>query len=211
MHNITLISTVHKETGNCNAVELCKIIEKISPEVIFLEALDDTYSDYQSSLFSLFGVSHEKLEIGAIQILGLTASFEYVPVLDIGLSDVFERKYNIVCENIELQNLIDNFTDLAKKNGFKFLNSVDSIKLQEEMRVLENGLLGSRELKTSFDKDIDEYENSMIRKVYSYCKENHFRTAIFMCGVAHRQSIIRKMAKYNAQEETDVNWIVFDN
>jgi len=40
MPNITLISTVHKEIGKCNADELCEIIEKISPEVIFLEALE---------------------------------------------------------------------------------------------------------------------------------------------------------------------------
>jgi hypothetical protein len=47
MPNITFISTIHEEIGKCNAEELYKIIEKLSPGVIFLEAVDETYSDYE--------------------------------------------------------------------------------------------------------------------------------------------------------------------
>jgi hypothetical protein len=56
MHYITLISTVHEETGKCNADELCEIIENISPEVIFLEALENTCSDYDKLKFASFGI-----------------------------------------------------------------------------------------------------------------------------------------------------------
>jgi hypothetical protein len=210
MHNIILISTVHKETGNCNADELCKIIEKLSPNVVFLEALDETYSKYEKSLFHSFGIYHEKLEISAIQKCTLNIPFKYVPVLDIGLSDAFERKYNTVCENSEFQKLIDKFNSLASENGFKFLNSVESIKLQEEMRILENRLLNSSDVSKAFDEDIDAYENAMIRNIYSYCKSNHFDMAIFLCGVAHRKSIIEKTEKYSAREEVDLNWIKFE-
>ena len=92
MHNITFISTVHGEIGKCNADELHKIIEKISPEVVFLEALEDTYSEYEKILFSSFGVFHKKLEIRAIQKYGCNPPFKYIPVLDNGLSDSFEKK-----------------------------------------------------------------------------------------------------------------------
>jgi len=101
MHSITLISTVHEENGKCNAIELCIFIEKIRPEVIFLEALDETYSKYESTLFLSFGVFHKKLEISAIQRYCLNDTFEYIPVLDSELPDSFEKKYIIVCENIE--------------------------------------------------------------------------------------------------------------
>ena len=57
MHNIIFISTIHKEIGKCNADELCKIIETLKPEVIFLEAVDETYSAYENHLFSLKGLS----------------------------------------------------------------------------------------------------------------------------------------------------------
>jgi len=209
MHNITLISTVHEEVGKCNTDELCEIIEKISPEVIFLEALEKTYSDYENLMFSSFGIFHKKLEISAIQKYGVNTSFKYIPVLDNGLSDSFEKKYSIVCENREMQKLIDNFDSLAAEHGFKFLNSVESIKLHDEMRMLEKRLLNESEISKVANEDIDAYENSMIGNINSYCKTNKFNTAIFMCGVAHRKSIIEKIEKFKAQEEIDLSWIIF--
>ena len=209
MHNITFISTTHDEIGKCNADELCEIIEKISPEVIFLEALEKTNFDYQKLMFSSFGISHKRLEINAIQKYAINNSFKYIPVLDNGLSDSFIKKYSKVCEKRELQNLIDKFESLAAEHGFKFLNSVESIKLHDEMRILEKQLLNESEINKVANEDIDAYENSMIRNIYSYCKTNKFNTSIFMCGVAHRKSIIEKIEKYNSHEEIDLDWIIF--
>lgn len=209
MHKITFISTIHKESGKCNADELCKIIGKVSPEVIFLEALDETYSKYQKDLFSSFNIYHKKLEISALQKYGLNNSFEYIHTLDKGLSDAFENKSRIVCQNNKMQELLDEFDSLASEYGFKFLNSNISINLQEQMRQLESQLINITGLEQAVISDIDEYENSMISKIYSYSKINHFNSAIFMCGVAHRKSIIEKMEKFNEQEQINLNWIVY--
>jgi hypothetical protein len=101
MYNITLLSTVHKEIGKCNSEELYKILQSISPDVIFLEAFENSYSQYHQMLFSQFGVYQERLEIKAIQAYSQNHAFEYVPVLDIGLSDEFETKLEIVSQNID--------------------------------------------------------------------------------------------------------------
>ena len=209
MHNITFISTIHGEIGECNADTLHKIIEKLSPEVVFLEALEDTYTKYERNLFLSFGVYHKKLEISAIQKYSSNATFNYIPVLDIGLYDAFDKKYNIVGQNIEFQKLLNNFNSLAKKNGFQFLNSVESVRLQDEMRMLENNLLNDSEINKAAIENIDTYENSMIRNIYSYCKNNQFNKAIFMCGVAHRKSIIKKINKCNTEEGINLNWTIF--
>jgi hypothetical protein len=211
MHHITFISTIHKEIGNCNAEELYKIIEKLSPEVIFLEAIDETYSAYENYLFSTYGVYHKKLELAAIQKYNLSTSFEYVPVCENGLSDAFDRKNKIVCETREMQQLIDNYNFLAEKQGFKFLNCLESINLQEEMRVLETRVLNNIELDKIVKADIEAYENPMIRNIYSYCNNNHFRSAIFMCGVAHRKSIIEKIEKSKTVEQVNLTWTIFES
>ncbi|MDZ7633532.1 MAG: hypothetical protein U5L72_03450 [Bacteroidales bacterium] len=98
MYNITLLSTVHKEFGNCNSNELLKIIENIYPDVIFLEASEDNYSKYDQMIFSQFGVNKERLEFKTIQKYSQNHTFKYVSVLDIGLSDEFEKKIKIVSE-----------------------------------------------------------------------------------------------------------------
>ncbi len=161
------------------------------------KALDDTYSKYEKQLFSSFGIYHKKLEICAIQKYSSDTHLTYVPVLENGLSNLFDHKYNQVCENFQFQNMLDNFNSLASEQGFQFLNSTESIKLQEQMRMFELSFLNKNELNEAFDKDIDSYENSMIRNIQSYCKENQFDKAIFLCGVAHRNSIIKKIESFN--------------
>ena len=208
MNQITLISTIHEEIGKCNADELCEILEKISPEVIFLEALEKTYSEYDKMLSS-FGIFPKRLEIRAILKYSINASFEYIPVLDNELSDSFEEKFRPVSEKKEWQKLLDNFNSLAEEHGFEFLNSVESIILHEEMRMLERRILNESEINKVAIDDIDAYEYSMIRNIYTYCKTNKFNTAIFMCGVAHRKSIIEKIEEFKAQEEIDLNWSIF--
>lgn len=211
MYKITFVSTMHKEIGKCNADELYKIIEKESPEVIFLEALDETYSNYEKYVFSSYGVYHRKLEIKAIQKYCYNQSFTYVPVLDIEMSDAFENKFKIVCENTQYQKMIDNYNLLASELGFQFLNSSESIRLHEKMRMFADHLLNDNELNKLANKDIDAYENSMIRNIYSYCRDNQFDTAIFMCGVAHRKSIIEKVGKFNTQEKMSLNWVIYES
>ncbi|HET8865765.1 MAG TPA: hypothetical protein VFM80_08695 [Gracilimonas sp.] len=211
MNNITFISTVHEEMGKCNADELCAILEKIRPEIVFLEALENTYSNYEQNLFSSFGVYHQKLEIKAIQKYCHSSSFEYVPVLKNELSNSFEKKYDLICENIQFQRMLDDFNSLASEQGFLFLNSSKSIYLQEKMRTFEYLLLPDNKLNKAVNEDIDAYENSMMRNIYSYCRNNQFDKAVFLCGVAHRHSIIEKIESFNSKEKIALNWMIYGN
>ena len=206
MQTINLISTLHEEKGNCNAEELCKIIEKLNPDVIFLEALESTYSEYDMLRFSEFGIYHNKMEIKALQHYSQIASFDYVPVLDDGLTDAFDNKFNLVCIDHEFQTIVDNYNSLAICNGFKFINSKESTNLQDEMRKFENHYFNGSEIEIEFNKSIEIYENAMIANIYYYCKKNHFNNAIFLCGVAHRKSIIEKIEKFQSNEEIKINW-----
>jgi len=209
MHNLTFISTVHKKNGKCNADELCKILEKINPDVVFLEALEDTYSNYQQYVFSNFGVFHEQLEIRAIQKYSSISQFEYIPVLGKGLSNSFNEKFNLICQNVHFQKMLENFNSLANVKGFDFLNSVESVNLHEEMRTYGDNILMDNELIKTFNNDIDKYENSMLSNIYSYCMNNKFKNAVFMCGNAHRQSIIDKIETHKNKEGIDFSWIIY--
>jgi hypothetical protein len=209
MHNITFISTIHKEIGKCNSEELYLIIKKLNPEVIFLEAIDLTYTEYEKYLFTTYGVFHKKLEIAAIQKYCYDTSFQYVPVCENGLTDAFHNKIKIVCENTALQRLIDNFNFLASRGGFEFLNSLECIKLQQEMRELECQILNNTDMDKVVNAAIEAYEISMIKNIYSYCLDNHFNRAIFMCGAAHRKSIIEKTDKSNNEEQINVSWSIY--
>jgi hypothetical protein len=179
--------------------------------VIFLEAFEANYSEYKQMLFSQFGVYQERLELKTIQKYSLNHTFEYVPVLDIGLSDEFETKMEIVSENREYQRLLDNYILLETDHGFQFLNSKKNIALQEEMRELENRIIDNKIIHQKANESIDAYEHSMLSNIYSFCKEKSFHTAIFMCGAAHRITITQKIAEYETKENIKLNWTFYDD
>jgi len=210
-HNITLISTVHKERGLCNSCELYKIIEAINPEVIFLEAFENSYSKYHQMICSQFGIYQERLEIKAIQLYQQSNTVEYVPVLDIELSDEFQKKISIVSENQDYKKIIDNYTLLQIDSGFKFLNSKLQITFQEEMRELENFIIDNKNLVHKAKQSIDAYEHSMLRNIYSFCKENSFNKAIFMCGAGHRKTIQQKIKEYEKNGNIKLNWTLYND
>ena len=210
LSSITLISTVHKEIGKCNSDELYKIIESINPDVIFLEAFEANYSEYEQMLFSQFGVCKKRLELKTIQKYRLNHTVEYVPVLDIELSDDFKEKLKIVSDNKVYRRLLDNYTTLEMEGGFQFLNSKKSVDLQEEMRELENRIIENDIFRQKVKSSIDAYENSMLRNIYLFCKEKSFNTAVFMCGVAHRETIIKKIAAHETKERLKLNWVFYN-
>jgi hypothetical protein len=208
---ITLISTVHKEIGKCNSFELSKIIESLKPDVIFLEAFENSYTNYHNMLLSKFGVYQERLEIKAIQIYSQNQTFKYVPVLDIGLSDEFEAKLEIVSNNKDYRSLLDNYISLESELGFQFLNSEKQIIYQEQMREMENHIIDNNVIHQKAYESIDAYEHSMLRNIYFFCKDNSFEKAIFMCGVGHRKTITQKIKEYETKEKTKLDWKYFND
>jgi len=208
---IILISTIHKEIGKCNSDELCKIIEALNPDVIFLEAFENSYSNYHNLLLSQFGVYQERLEIKALQIYSQNHTFQYVPVLDIGLSDEFETKLEIVSNNNDYRRLLDNYISLETEYGFQFLNSKKQISYQEQMRELENRIIDNNVIHQKANESIDAYEHSMLRNIYLFCKDNSFETAIFMCGAGHRKTITQKIKEYETKEKIKINWTFYND
>jgi len=79
------------------------------------------------------------------------------------------------------------------------------------MRVLESRVLNSSNVDKIVKADIDAYENSMIRNISSYRSNNHFSSAIFMCGAAHRKSIIEKIEQSKIEEQVKLTWTIFEN
>jgi DNA-binding protein Fis len=67
------------------------------------------------------------------------------------------------------------------------------------MRDLENCLIDNEIFHKKVNDSLDEYENSMLRNIYLFCKENSLKKAVFMCGAAHRQTISQKIAEYEAK------------
>lgn len=206
MKKITHISTTHKELGCCNSDRLCDIIAEINPEVVFLEALENTYSDYSKSNFENYGIFHQKLEINALQKYSKLQDFIYIPVLQNEMPRTFDDKYEIVTKNLEFKNILYHFYLQVEKYGFEFLNSRYCMQLHQDMRNLEKHILRFDDIGLKVNEIIDSYENEMLDNIYHYCTNNDFTTAIFMCGSGHRNSIMEKVGNHLLNNIDEFHW-----
>lgn len=212
LRNITLISTEHKESGKCSSDELHRILETINPDVIFEEETDDDkFQNYYANESSF-----TSLEIDCIKKYLKNHNIKHIPV-DINsnfnyneLDYMFEsfNKYDVYKEAIK------EHCRLRDKEGFYYLNSEKCIELFDKTKAIEKQLIEFSGVKknillriyTSFHKEHENRENTMLQNILNYSLANHFNQGVFLLGYAHRKSIIEKIEKFQFNEEIKLNW-----
>jgi hypothetical protein len=221
MLNITLICTVHYEQGECNPIELCKIIEHIKPDIIFEELSKANFHCFYDELRAA------NLETNAIKLYLEDHQIKHIPV------DTYDRpKYydeqvdrmydkvtsrNMIRECRMLQNAIVDGEVLTKRDGFSYLNCTLNDERMKAIVLLTDqmlSILNNEELFRirSLEKDvIEKREIEMLTNIYSYSKAHPYNQALFFIGSGHRKSIIKKIIEFDAAQESKLNWSIRDN
>lgn len=213
MHNITLVYTMHEKIGKCNADELYKIIDAISPEIIFEELTKDL------SEIAYKGPRHpeEPPEVESIKRYLLNHSIKHIPVdfaLDYSLIDLeFDFMFNSFKKYQAYKEIENEQYAMTEQYGFTFLNSKEYLKLFEKKKKLEENLINFSvnknrltRIRKLFYQVHETREHEMIKNIYNYSKEHQYSTAILFIGAAHRKSIIEKIEKYKTQQSLKLNW-----
>ena len=236
MHNITLISTSHTESGKCNSDELYKIIESINPEVIFEELpphwSDMFYSDSFDMRYSVYcdnNLLNRRLvvpfEVKCIKKYKQNYNIKIFPV-DIDVNQKSSKYQDeIVFMNFTFMKhddyiKLDNEQDsLIAREGFDFLNSDKYWDLLEKKEIIEKSIMESEihkdrllhTYKLFHEEQYDTRENAMLKNIYNYSKKNQYNQAVFLIGVRHRKSIIQKIIEFEKTSETKLNWTIYGN
>lgn len=218
MYNISLVCTRHAEAGKCNSDELYKIFEHINPEVIFEEIPPTFFDKYYLEK------SRRNLESDTINRYIENHKIDHIPVDSDDLpSEEFFRDHKYMMKKIEglidingftYRNLIDINVSYSEKYGFKYLNDIINININDEInRAIENGLqaINNDKFFQTFKiwKDIiDKRENQMLQNIYRYSQEHPYNRAVFTIGASHRKSIIEKISECQKTEKVKLNWIL---
>lgn len=212
MHNIILICTVHFNNGLCNEIELCKIIENISPEIIFEEIPPSTFDDYYKYK------SKNNLESNAINNYLKNYKCKHIPVdYDYIPSKLYFDEYGSVHHEVEkrsniYKNIIDSQYIYKEYYGFKFLNSAYSVQLYRQLydeievvlKLMNNEKI--TRINEKWKEIIEKRETEMINNIYNYCENNEFERGLFFIGAGHRESIIKKINNYIEKNILNINW-----
>jgi len=211
MYNITLICTAHSEIGNCNSLELYKIIEEYKPEIIFEELSFASYSQCYGT------INRVTLETSAIKMYLQNHTVKHIPVVGSELTRDLDSRFAIMTKHDSYRSLIDNLMSLEDAYGFSFLNSKECEQLFEKIEKLEKLILVSEcdEVLSRIyqwgNNTINTYENEVLKNVYHYSTENKYDKALMFIGAAHRKSIIKKIQDYENNNKLKLNWTFYGN
>jgi len=215
MHNITLVCTSHSERGKCNADELFKIIEQISPDMVFEELTPYLYDIlYNKGIFD----ESAPIEFKCIRRYKQQHNIKNIPV-DIEVVSTLSNNVNQMLAMFEKYDIYKVLEIEQKKKieleGFDFLNSDEFSDLVEKQRTIERKIVEEinnsqlNRIYKSFNTDLDFRENFMLNTIYAYSKENNYDQAVFLIGAGHRSSIIRKVAEYQLKKKLKLNWTFY--
>ncbi len=211
MRRVSLVGTVHEELGCANASELCAILERIDPEVLFLEVPPAAFDDFYVTF------SRTTLESSAVNRFGATRRINLVPVdLPTPVREFFENvefvRKRIRHESATYRRLLDDDRRYIVSHGFAYLNSEVCSNLWAEVyREMKCALdsIGDRTLVDIFDvwtNTIDLRETHMLTAIDTYCQAHAFSVGAFLIGAAHRQPIIDRVNGQKSSGSPRAQW-----
>lgn len=121
MKRVSVVGTVHEEKGRANSSGLLAILERIKPEVIFLEIPSAAFDDY-------FNGNRRNLESTAVSRYRENHRVDLIPVdLPTPEQDFFTNNRDLH-ERIERTSpeycrLVDWHSQYVSRHGFAYLNS----------------------------------------------------------------------------------------
>jgi len=207
--NIYLISTVHKEKGISTSEKLFEILFKIKPEVVFCESSRELFDSFKK------GLIQSSLEFNAIEKLSKYHAFTFVaidtyPTPNIDFRDQVNQMFDLIGKDKEHTNAWQKNNTNTHRYGFEYLNSEESIEIfnkmseREKYFITQSTNLEYKKIYTKWLSIHDNRENEMLENINSYVENNEIEKAVFLCGSAHRKSILNKIKEKN---NIQLRWI----
>ena len=211
MKRLSVVGTVHEEKGRANTSGLVGILERIKPEVIFLEIPSAAFDDH-------FNGNRRNLESTAVSRYRENHRVDLIPV-DLPTPDEdFFAKHRDLNRRIErtspdYRRLVDWHSQNVSAHGFAYLNSKDCSdlfsQLHEAMLAAIEKDVDHRLLAEVYDLWIRTNElrdKGMMKKIENHCRQASFSSAAFLVGAAHRQSIINLSRRAPGDASSTIQW-----
>lgn len=207
---LTLIATVHVESGRANVEELRKILDRHAPDVIFAEIPSAFLADYLNG-------SHGTLESAAVVLYRELRPVNVVPVdLDKPGEEFFSNSKDMFKKvdrtSPDYRRLVDQNSQGTQELGFPYLNSDRCAQAWEDIyneTLATVEWIGDTKLRQTYDmwsQKNGDRETAMIEKIESYCIRHIPAHGVFLVGAAHRKPIMENVRKRQVASGPRVFW-----
>lgn len=207
---ISLIGTVHAESGRANLAELLAILERLQPDVIFAEIPTANLVDYRDG-------SHGNLESAAVALYRRRHAVNVVPVDLNKPSDLFFRKSEEMFKQVErtspqYRRLMDQNSLDTRDYGFPYLNSDHCTQawaaIYDEVRATVEwmGDVRLRQIYALWSETNDRRETGMLENINGYCVHSALSHGVLLIGAGHRKAMAEKVQEQRGAGAPAVSW-----
>lgn len=207
---MSVVGTVHEENGLANVSGLLAILERIQPEVIFLECPPAAFDDYLNS-------ARRTLESTAVSRYRELHRVDLVPVDLPTPEEDFFRSDRDLHDRVrrtgpEYFRLVSRHRQYVSAYGFAYLNSEHCSEfwsqLHEVMLAAIDKLADHRlaERYESWIRTNELRDRGMMKNIEHHCRETSFSSGAFLVGAAHRQSIIDLTRRQPGAGSSSIQW-----
>ena len=210
MNRVSVVGTVHEESGLANITGLLAVLDRIKPEVIFLEIPSAAFDDHLSG-------ARSNLESTAVLRYRAIHHVDLVPVDLPTPEDTFFGDNQDLFERIERTSpeycrLVDWHRQYVRAYGFAYLNSDHCSTLWSQLHeatltsIAELGDHRLAELYNLWQNTNELRDKAMMTNIENYCRATSFSIGAFLVGAAHRQSIIDLSRKRPGADSFAIQW-----
>jgi hypothetical protein len=191
---VSVVGTVHEESGLANVVQLQEILRRLQPDVIFAEIPAAHLDGYLDG-------SHGTLESIAVRGYRESRQVTVVPVDLERPEDEFFSKARLLFDAVErtsvdYRRIMDRNSRDTRVGGFPYLNG--SRCMQAWANIYDEVLatvdwIGDPRLREIYDLWVHTNElrdNVMVRNAANYCARHEVARGLFLIGASHRKSIL---------------------
>ena len=207
---VSVVATYHGERGLTNASALVTILERIKPEVIFLECPPAAFDSYLNGAYA-------ELEPAAVNRYRENHRVDLIPVdLPTPDEDFFANDARLHTRiektSPDYCRLVDWNSQYVSKHGFPYLNSEYCSALFAELHEAMLAAivqLRDRELAELYElsnRTKERREEEMMKNLERYCTQTSFSSGAFLVGAAHRQSIIDMSRRQPGGDSSTIQW-----
>ncbi|WP_321867732.1 hypothetical protein [Paraburkholderia tropica] len=197
LKRVLIVSSVHNETGKATAGALDWLLDRLRPDVIFLECSPTQFPAFQNGL----GRTLESTAVGLyrrrheVVLEPVDLHLPDAEPLKLKIDELFER---IEAESPRYRQMDEANSQSTEQWGFAYLNSRDNAwlecEIQREMRVAVEAAGDSRltDLYELWTRINDQREQEMIHRVVAIATQSSFMKSVLLVGAAHRPSLIAR-------------------
>src|SRR5262245_9057130 len=193
---ISLVGTIHEESGLANIVELLGILERLQPDVIFAEIPSAYIDEYLNG-------ARGDLESPAVGRYRESHRCVVVPVDLDRPEETFFSDAKHLFDTIErtsgdYRRMMDRYSLDTRAEGFPYLNSGRCIQAWVDIYgEVQATIDWIREPRLQVIYDLWNHTNelrdrAMLKRIEDYCVSGVLANGVFLVGAAHRKSIIDK-------------------